>query len=64
MTTHDKHPMSVSALLGQSGSGRGGICRTAKVKAYPDGSLEVLACDKPIFLGEGREALFPPETFL
>ena len=55
MSDFDKHPMSVSALLGRSGSGRGGICRTAKVKTYPDGSLEVLACDKPIFHPEGWE---------
>ena len=55
MNTHDKHLMSLAALLGRSGSGRGGICRTAKVKAYPDGSLEVLACDKPIFHPEGWE---------
>lgn len=55
MNTHDKHLMSLAALLGRSGSGRGGVCRTARVKSYPDGSLEILACDKPIFHPEGWE---------
>ena len=55
MDDYEKHPMSVSALLGRSGSGRGGVCHSARVKTYPDGSLEVLACDKAIFHPEGWE---------
>lgn len=55
MSDFDKNPLSVSALLGRSASGRDGICRTAKVKTFPDGSLEVLACDKPIFHPKGWE---------
>lgn len=49
------HPLSVSALLSRSGSGRGGIAKCAKVKTFPDGSLEVLACDQPIFHPQGWE---------
>ena len=55
MSDYDKHPLSVSALLARSASGRGGVCRSARVKTYPDGSLEVLACDKAIFHPEGWE---------
>lgn len=50
-----KNPMSVSALLARSGSGRGGLCHTARVKTYPDGSREVLVCDQAIFHPQGWE---------
>ena len=50
-----KNPMSVSALLARSGSGRGGLCHTARVKTYPDGSSEVLVCDQAIFHPQGWE---------
>lgn len=51
----DKKSMSVSALLARSGSGRDGLCHTARVKTYSDGSLEILACDRAIFHPEGWE---------
>lgn len=55
MDDYEKHPLSVSALLGRSGSGKGGLCHTARVKSYPDGSLEILACDRAIFHPQGWE---------
>nr|CRY94451.1 hypothetical protein [uncultured prokaryote] len=55
MDDFEKNPMSVSALLARSGSGRGGLCHTARVKTYPDGSMELLACDQAIFHAQGWE---------
>ena len=55
MDDYVNHPLSVSALLAQAGKARGGVCHTARVKAYPDGSLEVLACDQAIFHPDGWE---------
>ena len=36
--------------------GAAGLCATARVKTFPDGSREVLVCDKAIFKQEGWEA--------
>lgn len=55
MEDYVNHRLSVSALLAQAGRARGGVCHTARVKSYPDGSLEVLACDQAIFHPDGWE---------
>ena len=53
-------PLSVSALLGRAASTPGGVCKTARVKTFPDGSVEVLACDKAIFHPVGWEMARKP----
>lgn len=37
----------------------GSFCHTARIKTYPDGSREILACSRPIFREEGWEARKP-----
>lgn len=53
-------PLSVSALLSRAASTPGGVCKTARVKTFPDGSVEVLACDKAIFHPVGWEMARKP----
>ena len=51
----DHNLPSVTALLRRAQKGPGGVSSTCRVKTYPDGSVELLACDQAIFHPKGWE---------
>ena len=55
MKAIDHNLPSVAALLHQAQKGPGGPCATCRVKTYPDGSVELLACDQAVFHPKGWE---------